>query len=168
MLDFVVGGDSQGGKAGSLCFRAAGEWLLLLMQMWTQSGRTSEPETHIPSRGQSEGWWVETLLLLPTLTVSGGLLFARALDLGCFCPAVGCSPPRHPWGHWWHYQRSISHVTTSLWSLGWRAWERRWWFLVFLLVKDWMHPVRWWVQSYVKRNKALLNSVLYTGFLIHD
>lgn len=86
----------------------------------------------------------------------------QGLRSGMLLSSPGTITPCHPHGHWW------ASVATLLWSLGWRAWEHRRCFLMFLLVQEWMHPVGWQVQSDVKRNKVLLNVGLYTMFLINN
>lgn len=136
-------------------------------QEQAQSGKASEPETHVPSWGQwvmvaEDSTFAEKTYYLRRFGACQGLRSEMLLS------SPGTIDPCHLCGHPWPCQRYVSCVMTPLWSLGWRAWECRWCFLTFLLVQERMRPAGWQVQSGIKRNKALLNGVSYTGFLIHD
>lgn len=133
MLDSVVGLDFQGGKAETPKVEMLGacdSWqqendsfsscryelkalrcntLKTDKQKQAWVGKTSEPLT------RTEQVMVAGDSIFADLSVSEGLLLARAFDLGCFCQALRPSPPVIHVGT--SDKRRISCVSTSLWSL---------------------------------------------------
>lgn len=127
MLGSVAGRDSQVQKAGILWLPAAGEWLLLLMQMWTEGAQLQHPENWQAGtsllRKSIWAWNICPLMRAEGVMVAGvstspdrnycvrRFAACQGLRSGMLLSSPWTMTPCHPRGHQLHCERSTSSLT---------------------------------------------------------